>query len=318
MKTDLKLLIVIVNYKTPDLTINCLQSLANQVEEIKNIHVVVVDNYSQDDSLEKINRTVTQNHWQWITVLAESKNWGFSGGNNRGLETFSHYEYALLLNSDTILHDRTLEYCLQVMDEQKDIGVMSCKLLNEDGSLQNVTRKFPNPMRSLISALGLPWYFPFLFNWANIDDDTWDKENRKKDVDWLGGAFLLIRGSLLKEIGGLDEDFFFYGEDIEFNYRVYKAGFRRYYDPTVSITHLGAGSSDAEKIAEVKRKTYYWQGRYLVQSKCYGKIFALILYYVDLLIIELKILVYNQRDADKYKLAQEMRSILKNLNLNFH
>lgn len=95
------------------------------------------------------------------------------------------------------------------MEEQKDIGVMSCKLLNEDGSLQNVTRKFPNPMRSLISALGLPWYLPFLFNWANIDDDTWDKENTKKDVDWLGGAFLLIRGSLLRKIGGLDEDFSF-------------------------------------------------------------------------------------------------------------
>ncbi|MBD2394110.1 glycosyltransferase family 2 protein [Cyanobacterium aponinum FACHB-4101] len=318
METGLTLLIVIVNYKTPDLTINCLKSLSNQIVKIKNSHVVVVDNNSQDGSPEKINQIIKENNWQWVTVLAESKNWGFSGGNNRGLETFSNHEYALLLNSDTIVYDRTLEYCLQVMEEQKDIGVMSCKLLNEDGSLQNVTRKFPNPMRSLISALGLPWYLPFLFNWANIDDDTWDKENTKKDVDWLGGAFLLIRGSLLRKIGGLDEDFFFYGEDIEFNYRVYKAGWRRYYDPTVSIIHLGGGSSDEEKMAQLKRKTYYWQGRYLVQSKCYGKIFALILYYMDLLILELKILVYNQRDTYKYKLAQEMRSVLKNLNLNFN
>ncbi|WP_190274996.1 glycosyltransferase family 2 protein [Cyanobacterium aponinum] len=84
METGLTLLIVIVNYKTPDLTINCLKSLSNQIVKIKNSHVVVVDNNSQDGSPEKINQIIKENNWQWVTVLAESKNWGFSGGNNRG------------------------------------------------------------------------------------------------------------------------------------------------------------------------------------------------------------------------------------------
>ena len=132
------------------------------------------------------------------------------------------------------------------MTNDQSIGTMSCLVKNADGSPQNVSRTFPTPLREFIRCFGLPWSFPRLFGWADTDDLTWDRETECRDVDWLGGAFLMIRGDLIRQIGLLDEDFFFYGEDIEFAHRVRKAGYRRFYQATPgSITHLGGGSSSS-------------------------------------------------------------------------
>jgi hypothetical protein len=186
-------------------------------------------------------------------------------------------EYILLLNNDTVVHPGTIATCVQAMQADAGIGVMSCLLTNPDGSMQNAARKFPTPVRAIVSSFGLPWKLPRLFGWADIEDAGWDRLKVKRDVDWLGGAFLFIRAAILPMTGFLDENFFFGGEDVEFCHRVWKAGFRCHYDPAASITHIGGQSSGPETTLPKQ------QSRYMLQRKCYGLLAAMVLRATDAL-----------------------------------
>jgi N-acetylglucosaminyl-diphospho-decaprenol L-rhamnosyltransferase len=267
--------VIIVNFRTPELTIGCLESLASEVATVPGTRVWVVENGSGDDSAERIGRAIGDRQWgSWATLLPLTRNHGFAGGNNRGLEAAGFADFTLLLNSDTVVHAGCLHRCLEVMKADPGIGAMTCKLLNADGTIQNVTRRFPNPARVAAMSLGLDHYFPRLFGWSNIEDAAWDRAAAARDVDWIGGAFLLIRGEVLQRIGPLDERFFFYGEDIEFCHRVWRAGSRCRYDPSASTTHLGGGSSDPERLSAQARSAHTWRARYLNQRLCYGRLAA--------------------------------------------
>jgi GT2 family glycosyltransferase len=211
-----------------------------------------------------------------------TRNYGFAGGNNRGLEAAGYADYTLLLNSDTVAHPGCLAYCRGVMERDAGIGAMSCMLLNKDGSVQNVARRFPSPARVAAVTLGLDSRFPRVFGWADTEDAGWDRRTAARDVDWLGGAFLLIRGSVLARTGPMDESFFFYGEDIEFCHRIRRAGFRCRYDPGASITHFGGGSSDPARLAAKARSVHAWSARYRVQRLCYGRVAAACVRMIDI------------------------------------
>ncbi len=276
--------IIIVNYRTPRLTVDCLASLAPEVSSLPSVKVWIVENGSGDDSAQRIRDAIELQGWGgWATLLPLTRNYGFAGGNTRGLEASGFGEYALLLNSDTVVHSGCLAYCLALMRREPHVGAMSCKLLNSDGSVQNVARRFPTPLRIAAVTLGLDTRFPRAFGWADIEDPSWDRASSARDVDWLGGAFLFIRGDVLAKIGPMDESFFFYGEDIEFCHRVRRAGFVCRYDPAVSITHLGGGSSDPARLAAAARSVHAWSARYRVQRLCYGWLAAAFVRAVDVL-----------------------------------
>ncbi len=262
---------MVVNYRTPDVTIACLRSLAAEIPLVPGARVVVVENGSGDGSAERIQAAIEAGSWGgWATLLALRENGGFAYGNNRGFGTAPRARHYLLLNSDTVVSPGSLRHCLGVMEGDPGIGAMSCLLLNEDGSVQNVARRFPTPLRRAAGALGLPWKLPRLFAWADLDDPCWDRGTTRRDVDWLGGAFLLVRGDVLRRIGGLDEDFFFYGEDIAFCHRVWRDGSRCHYDPRTSIVHYGGTSSDPSRLASGERLAHAWRARHLVHAKLYG------------------------------------------------
>jgi GT2 family glycosyltransferase len=172
--------------------------------------------------------------------------------------------------------------CVEATRRDAGVGVMSCKVLNADGSIQNVTRRFPSPSRVAMMLAGLPWKLPRLFGWADCEDLGWDRERTARDVDWVGGAFMMIRSEVLERLGGLDESFFFYGEDVEFCRRAWRAGWRVRYEPVGSITHLGGASSDPGRLPERARSTHAWNGRYLVQRRCYGRVAAAVVRRMDL------------------------------------
>lgn len=263
--------IILVNFRTPDLTIGCLESLAAEAGSVPGIRVYLVENGSGDDSAERLSTAIKERGWETlVTLLPFDTNAGFSGGNNRGIRAAGPARYTLLLNTDTIVHPGCLSYCLGVMESRPDIGALGCKMLNRDGSVQKGAWRFPSPLRIAICNTSLPWRCKPLFGWASIEYHGWDRANQKKDVDWLGGAFLMVRGELLQRLGGLDERFFFYGEDIEFCHRVWRAGYRCHYDPTVSITHFGGASSDPSRMVSVTREAHFLRGQYLVQRYCYG------------------------------------------------
>ncbi len=272
----MSLLIVIINYRTPRITIDCLQSLSGQIGDVPGTHVVLVDNASGDDSVAQITGAISANNWSsWITFIASPKNAGFAGGNNVGIKMiathFPNTRQVLLLNSDTIAQPGVLARCVNIMEADRGIGVMSCMLLNRDGSVQNTARRLPQPLRLAAYSFGLPWLLPRFFNWADLDDPRWDRKTESRDVDWVGGAFMLIRREVIDRIGGLDERFFFYGEDAAYCRHVWKAGWRVRYDPSSAVIHLGGASSDPTRVASRARNAMMWQARYLLQRTCYGR-----------------------------------------------
>ena len=286
MSNSARIIIVVVNYRTPDLTVACLESLAADPWVAQHARVVVVENGSEDDSAVRLRQQTGR--WTWVSLVISQKNLGFAGGNNLGIraatgrdegETRRHGDaetclppkYVLLLNSDTIVKAGCLEKCVGRMDEDRRIGAMSCRVLNADGSVQNVARKFPSPLRTILAGLGLPWKFPRLFGWADTDDGSWDRNTQSRDVDWLGGAFLMLRPEAFGGIIRLDEDFFFYGEDVEICHRVQRAGYRCHYAPVADITHLGGASSDPGRLTDSDRSIHQWRARYLLQRKLYGR-----------------------------------------------
>src|SRR5690606_4789582 len=123
---------------------------------------------------EKIGAAIAERSWgSWATLYAAERNGGFAWGNNRGIERGPAARYVLLLNSDTIVQPGWLPACIKAMDGDPKAGVMICRFHNTDGTIQNVCRRFPTPMRIFLGALGLPWKLPGLFEWADTEDAHW-------------------------------------------------------------------------------------------------------------------------------------------------
>ena len=306
------LTIIIVNYKTSRLSIECLQSLAPEVATVSGIQIIIVDNGSGDDSCIQIQNAIDDNKWNdWATLVKSEINLGFAGGCNIGWKAASITDYILLLNSDTQVHPGTLNYCYNKMQTDRSIGALSCKLLNEDGSVQNVARRFPSPLRLAVSSIGLPWKLPVFFEWADTEDLHWDRDTVARDVDWLGGAFLFLRGSLIRDVGLLDEDFFFFGEDIEICHRIWKAGFRCYYDSTTKVTHFGARSSEDVQTNSGWRMEQMWRAKYLVQKKCYGSGFEFLIRFLDILSYAFRVLWRRLKRGRNNTSYLEAKKILK-------
>jgi N-acetylglucosaminyl-diphospho-decaprenol L-rhamnosyltransferase len=296
----MNLLIVILNYRTAEMTLDCLRSLANVRDEVPGTRVLVIDNGSADDSPARLADAIAAQRWaSWCELLALPNNIGFAAGNNRGLDqlktAYPEAQWVLLLNSDTIVHPGALRRSHEVMQAHPAIGLMSCRLRNRDGSAQNVTRRFPLPFPQILCAFGLPWIFPRLFGWADVYDVPASRLEIKQDCDWIIGAYMFIRRQALDEVGPMDESFFFYGEDIEFCHRFRRRGWRVHYDPAASITHLGGSSSDPTRVARATRDAYILKARYHVQRRCYGRFAAHAVRLADILADGLRALTPSRR-----------------------
>ena len=244
-------------------------------DEAPGLRVWLVENASGDDSLPRLRDYLAgPGRAEWITLLPQERNLGFAGGNNAALRQVladpAAPPYVLLLNSDTLVHPGCLRASLERMRREPAIGVLSCMLRNRDGSVQNVCRRLPTPFRETMRVLGLGG----IVRAADMEDEGWDREKTARDVEWVGGAFMLSPTELLRKIGGLDESFFFYGEDMEFCHRVWRSGHRVFFDPAGAITHFGGASSDPTRLADRRRVTLRMRARLHVQRVCYGPLAA--------------------------------------------
>jgi len=306
--------IVIINYRTPKITLDCLASLAIQIDDVPETRVVLIDNASGDDSAPQLRSAIETNHWsRWIQFIESPTNRGFAGGNNLGIAACGDCKYILLLNSDTIAQPNVLRRCFDAMEADATIGVLSSMLLNPDQSVQNTARKFPTPVRQTLCSLRLPWLLPKTFGWADTEDATWDRRTVRRNVDWVGGAFMMIRGEIIRQIGALDEAFFFYGEDAEFCHRVQTFGWKVRYDPSSSVIHLGGASSDPQRLESRERNYRSWQARYLLQRKCYGLAAEWWIRFVDILansVRYLKLLATGRGTTDEFARQRDILAIL--------
>jgi GT2 family glycosyltransferase len=278
MGSPATLTVIILNFRTPDITIDCLRTLAPEAAQNPLMKVVLIDNNSGDDSVPKIRAAIEENGWSsgWLEFRPLEKNLGFAGGNNLILREQMALpqppKYQLLLNSDTLVRPGCIATCIAIMEADPKVGAMSCMLRNRDGSVQNACRKFPTPLLASLGALGLPWLFPRLFSWSDMDDESWDRTANARDVEWIGGAYFLARTAALAQAGVMDEEFFFLGEDCEWCHRIWKNGWRIRFDPSAEIVHLGGASSDETRVRNFAKNVHTWKARFLVQRKCYGTV----------------------------------------------
>lgn len=222
----MKLSIVIVSYNVRGYLENCLQSVSRALEGIEG-EVFVVDNHSDDDSVETI-----RTQYPWVRLIENQENMGFSRANNIAIRE-ARGEYVLLLNPDTIVEEATLREVLRFMDEHLKAGGAGVMMHNADGSLAPESRRaLPTPWVSCLKMLGFTkrYYMSHL---------PWDQPGR---IEVISGAFCFLRKKALDEVGLLDEDFFMYGEDIDLSYRLLKSGWENWYLP-YPITHFKGKST---------------------------------------------------------------------------
>lgn len=265
--------IVIVSFNTRQLLSDCLNSIFKQ-DFKRNFCVVVVDNDSSDGSAE-----MAEKNFPNVKVIRSGKNLGFAGGNNLGIKNMTA-KYYLLLNSDTIVPEGSLESLVDFM-ERSGSGVGSCKLLNKDGSFQ------PN-------AGDLPFGLP-LFFWLSGWDDILPKIREylpsfhrkfksfyqgEREVGWVSGSVMIIKREVIEKIGVLDESIFMYCEDTDYCIRAKKAGFKVGWTDQAEIIHLGGGSSkkpqEVQWVGEFKGLVYIYKKHLGILAGFILKIFILL------------------------------------------
>ena len=243
--------VVIVNYQTFELTRNTINSIFEYSYPFS-YEILVVDNASSDDSLSRLQDYFKDK----VTFIASKENNGFAAGNNQALRV-AKGKYVLLLNSDTIVWENTLENIYSYMEEHTDVGASGCRVLLENGDLDKACkRSFPNVKNSFFRLFHIP---------TNSKDDNYNLDDLPDDeiyeIDCLTGAFMFMRAEALNEAGLLDETFFMYGEDIDLCYRIEKAGWKIIYYGESKITHLKGASSKRQKnklIYEFYRAMYIY------------------------------------------------------------
>ena len=236
--------VIIVSYNTRDLTINTIKSVIDTAGSLQ-YEIIVVDNASSDDSVLRLQKEFKDS----ITVIVNSENLGFSKANNQAMKV-SKGDYVLLLNSDTIVHPGALESSFNYIKEHQSIGALGCKVLLRDGSLDKACKRgFPTPWNSFCYALKLDRIFPRVkaFNGYHLNYLSNDETH---EVECIMGAYMLLPRQVLNKVGGLDEDFFMYGEDVDWCYRIKEAGYSIVYYPQAVITHYKKAS-----FAKRKEKT---------------------------------------------------------------
>ena len=247
--------VVIVNYQTYELTKNTINSIL-EYEYPFSLEVIVVDNASADDSLSKLREYFKDK----VTFIASTENNGFAAGNNQALK-ISKGRYVLLLNSDTVVWENTLEDIYNYMGGHDDVGAAGCRVLLENGELDKACKRtFPNVKNSFFRLFHIP---------TNSKDDNYNLDNLPDDevyeIDCLTGAFMFIRKEALDEVGFLDETFFMYGEDIDLCFRIKHAGWKIIYYGKSKITHFKGASSKKQKsklIYEFYRAMYIYYNKH--------------------------------------------------------
>ncbi|MCH4155339.1 MAG: glycosyltransferase family 2 protein, partial [Muribaculaceae bacterium] len=228
----LKVSVVIVNYRVKYFLEQTLRSVSEALEGIPS-EILVIDNNSGDDSIAYCRQLFTEVHF-----IENTENVGFARANNQGISV-AKGDFILILNPDTIVCHRNIDDCLEWMQSHPDCGGIGVRMLNASGIfLPESKRSFPTPWVSFCKIFGLSALFPTSKRFARYHLRYLD-EHEPHTIDILAGAFMFIRGDLLNQIGGFDQDFFMYGEDIDLSYRLIQAGFRNYYLPSTIIHYKG-------------------------------------------------------------------------------
>ena len=265
--------IVIVNYNTKDLILQCLQSIYENTVGV-DFEIIVVDNASEDDSCVSIKEKFPK-----VTIVESNYNLGFGKANNVGAK-LALGNFLFLLNSDTILIENSIKILKDYFENSNDskVGVVGCKLLDTDKNPHISYGNFPSIYQELFE-FGLSKIFRKYYS-EKLSISVIDKGTQIKEVDFIMGADMFLKKSIFDYVGGFDEDFFLYYEETEICFRLNRLGYKIIWNPSTSIIHY-IGSS-----AKKQDGINYWileqlqKSKILYFKKCQGNTVASIVKYI--------------------------------------
>lgn len=250
--------IIIINWNTKQMLLDCLASVEQNVRSAS-YEIIVVDNGSSDGSV-----VAARSAFPRAAVIANAANLGFARANNRGLN-IAKGKYAVLLNSDTVVKEGAFEKLFSFMESCPRAGMCGPQLLNADGSAQTSFGKFPTLAGEFISRSLLRVFFPRSHRRLFVSDVS--EAGGPAVVDFIIGACMVARKQAIEEAGVLDEDFFFFYEEIDWCLRMKRAGWPVYHVPDAQIIHFGGGST---KKVNLQARAESWRSRYLFFKKSLG------------------------------------------------
>ncbi len=230
----LDLSVVIVNWNTVDLLGDVLASTFGNTGGLC-LEVIVIDNASSDGSVAMVARDFPQ-----VRLIVNDDNRGFAAANNQGF-AIATGRHILLLNSDTVVLGDVLAASVRFLDANRDIGAMGCRVLNGDRTMQRTCSMWPSLTNLALQTSGL-WKLrwpPVLGRYLMTD---WIRDSQR-DVDCISGCYLMVRARVIDQVGTLDEDFFFFGEETDWCRRIADAGWRLVFAPVGEIVHYGSVSA---------------------------------------------------------------------------
>lgn len=268
----MKLQVVLLNYRTAEMTLRALASAHRAIEGIPDARIDVVDNDSGDGSLEHLRRGVSEAGYapERVQVLASGRNGGFGAGNNfairRALESEDPPEYVYILNSDAFPAPDAVAVLLEFLEERPEVGIAGSSIHGTDDVPHHTAFRFPSVWSELESGLALGVVSKLLAE-HRVAIDPIPSETRQ--VDWLAGASMMMRAKMLREIGLFDETFFLYFEETDLCRRARLAGWPTWYVVESKVAHVGSASTGMKEWRRVP--TYWFDSRKHYFTKNHGE-----------------------------------------------
>jgi len=261
--------VAIVNYRTADLVVDCLASLASEVVDLRGGRVIVVDNDSGDGSLQKVRDQIERRGWTaWAECLALPRNGGFAYGNNAAIrrvrELDPTFAAVVMLNPDTVVLHDAIRRLVAFLDAHPEVGIAGPQIENQNGDVQVSAHADPSPWGELRDAaqLGL------LSRWPTRTMLPASPTGAHA-CDWVSGACMAVRRQVLDDVGPLDEGFFLYFEEVDFCVRARRGGWSCWFVPEARVVHF-EGAATGIRIARRRLPAYWYASRRRFFVKCYG------------------------------------------------
>lgn len=231
-----RLTIIIVNYNSTDYLERCLKSILKETRA-DDYRIAVIDNASDQQDFSRLERLSDR-----VQFILNSRNVGFAAACNQGIRAFPA-SYYLFLNPDCVIEESAIDQTLEFLASRSTAGIVGCRVENPDGSLQPACRRrIPHPSSAFFRLSGLSRLFPRSRR-VSAYNMTYENSDQIHEVEAVSGSFLMFRREVLDDIQGMDEDFFLYGEDLDFCYRAFLKGWKIFYYPHARVVHYKGKSS---------------------------------------------------------------------------
>jgi GT2 family glycosyltransferase len=258
---------------------------------------VVVDNGSTDGSQEMLREKYPQ-----VMIIQNQKNEGLGRASNQGIEA-TKGKYVLLLNNDTLVNGPSFDLMVDFLENNQKVGAVGGKLLNDDGTVQSCYYNFSTLVEEILIATRIGHIF-------NPEYPAVINSEEPKSVDWLSSACLLLRRSALNNVGLLDESYFIYGDEVDLQYRLRKAGWEVYYLPQATTIHFGGRS-----MTRWPRRKMVYRGKMLFYKKNYGPFKTFLLRFMLAFLSIIKLIIWGFASIAPSKRNQAIKELESNLDV---